>query len=228
MKYSRTCAVFSFLLVITGFFSQQSLAQTLLDERITGFDGAANTLQVQHVGPPRQIGFTPLTITSPTVITRIEQLSDSTPSMATSYEYAIRSNVAPYNLIESGPATLANRSTYANVTVGGNDSNLDQFTLTTSQLAPGTYFIAVYSSDGANAYNVISNTLVGDLRDLVSDSGGAPILVTGFHIYIRFFSAVGASSTTSVPALPPIGLLLLGAFLGLIAFRSKRAQNKTS
>ncbi|WP_299769492.1 hypothetical protein [uncultured Pseudoteredinibacter sp.] len=135
---------------------------------------------------------------------------------ATTFEYAIRNVDAPYSLVETGSATLTSRSVYTDVTIAGNNTNLDEFTLTTSQLPPGTYYMSVHASDG-NSYQSIANS-GGAVGPLLAENGGVPFLAgANFHMYVSFFGTVTPTSATGVPSLPPLGILFLGVALAIVA-----------
>ncbi len=215
-------------LFLTFFLSQLSTAQEItLTDRITGHVlAASNSLNNQVAGAGgRQVLLTQVSITAPTIITRVRQLSNSTLTSAAAFEYAIRSVTSPFNLIETGPATLASRSAYTDVTSAGNNSNLDEFTFSTSQLSPGTYYLAVYASDG-NTYQLLANS-TGPTEPLLAENGGVPFLAgANFHMFVSHFGTVASTSATGVPSLPPLRVLFLGVALAVVARYGQKRYRK--
>ncbi|MBB6522270.1 hypothetical protein [Pseudoteredinibacter isoporae] len=204
--------------------STQLAAQEItLRDRITGFNVAADSsFSNQLAGNGRHILFTQITISSPTTITRAMSVSDSTELGASMYEYAVRSNTSPYTLIDSGPATRTSRTPYPNVTHNGNNSNLDEFSFTSTQLPPGTYYVGVYSSDGVN-YSSIAHSS-GDIGPLFADNGSAILFApTDYHLFVSYFGiAVNSSSGShAVPMFPPLVSLAGLLSLLLVAFKTR-------
>lgn len=218
-------AILTFILLHTN--TQAFGQEVTLEDRTTGFSAAASdSFSNQAAGSGRLILFTEITISNPTRITKAMNVSNSTVAAANMYEYAIRSSTSPYGLIDSGPATRISRTSYTNVTHGGNNTNLDEFSFNSIQLQPGLYYIGVYSSDGIN-YDSIAHTS-GDLGPVLAENGGTPFFApTNYHMFVSYFGIEANGNATGIPALPPWGLLLLGAAMILISrnVRKKRGAH---
>ena len=180
MKISIVCLCMGFSLSV---FAQE----VIIKDNITGHDGAATNSLNNQTGPQRQVLLFPLEIEQTIEITRVRQLSDSTVvSPANGFSYAVREVQTPFQLISSGTANRINQTEYTAVTVAGNNTNLDEFTISGLTLGPGSYFFSVHSSDG-NPYRSPAST-VDDPELLLADSGGTPFLAGAqFHLYAQVF-----------------------------------------
>lgn len=161
-----------------------------IKDNITGFDSAAtNSLNNQTAGAGgRQILLTQHTFAQRAQVTRFFQVSSSTTvPVANGFSYAVRSLAAPNTLLFSGTATRINRTVYPNVTLAGNNTNLDEFQITGLTLDPGTYYFTVHASDG-NAYQVAAHSSLAT-EPLLAENGGVPFLAgANFHLYTSLFA----------------------------------------
>nr|WP_319387134.1 autotransporter outer membrane beta-barrel domain-containing protein [uncultured Roseibium sp.] len=122
------------------------------------------------------------------------QLSNSTLTGANGFSYSVRALASPYAELFTGTATRTNRTVYSNVTLSGNNTNLDEFSISGLTLDPGTYWIAVHASDG-NTYQVAANT-GDDPEPLLAENGGLPFLAgTNFHMYTTLYGIALFSAT---------------------------------
>lgn len=203
------------------FSSKTLLAQgTTLFDGISGYNHAATSTLTNQVNPGRQLLFSRITITTPTVITGSSQLSASPLATATTFGYSIRNDLAPHTLVESGIATLTNKSIYTNVTQGGNNTNLDEFSFNSSQLPPGSYLIGVHSTDG-NAYQSVAHNAI-DIAPLLVENGGTPFFAgANFHLYVRYFGNA-VSTANGIPSLPLWGFAMLSLlFIAIVRLRHR-------
>ncbi|MBB6523008.1 hypothetical protein [Pseudoteredinibacter isoporae] len=164
------------------------------------------------------ISYTPISITSQLTIGHIDVLSEAL-STATSFRYSIREGNAPYTEIDTGPATLVNRTVFPDVTLGANPSNLDEFEITSAPLAPGDYYITVYSTDSeySLAFAFRGAGLEPILRQLLNN----PPTINNRRLFFRISPGQASASmslgTTAVPAIPPMALGFLAlVILGIV------------
>ncbi len=207
----------------------------VVKDKITGFNSAAsNSLNNQTAGAGgRQILLTQYTFTQQTQVTRFVQLSNSTITGANGFSYSVRALASPYAELATGSATRTGRTVYSNVTLSGNNTNLDEFSISGLTLEPGTYWIAVHASDG-NTYQVAANT-GDDPEPLLAENGGAPFLAgTNFHMYtilygINPFSATFDEQKTIAFNTIPVNVSQVNSIssltLALINRRLSRLQN---
>ncbi|MBG6207666.1 outer membrane autotransporter protein [Labrenzia sp. EL_126] len=186
MKFDSTAIIFSTFAFLLSCSSQAQ--ETVVKDKITGFSSAAtNSLNNQTAGAGgRQILLTQYTFTQQTQVTRFVQLSNSTITGANGFSYSVRALASPYAVLTTGAATRTARTIYSNVTLGGNNTNLDEFSISGLTLDPGTYWIAVHASDG-NSYQVAANT-GDDPEPLLAENGGVPFLAgSNFHMYTTLY-----------------------------------------
>ncbi|MET1416017.1 autotransporter outer membrane beta-barrel domain-containing protein [Roseibium sp. HPY-6] len=167
-----------------------------MKDKITGFNSpATNSLNNQTAGVGgRQILLTQYTFTRQTQVTRFVQLSNSTVTGANGFSYSVRALASPFAELTSGTATRTGSTVYSNVTLGGNNTNLDEFSISGLTLEAGTYWIAVHASDG-NAYQVAANS-GEDPEPLLADSGGVPFVAgSNFHMYTILYGINPFSAT---------------------------------
>lgn len=186
MRLGSTAIIFA---IFAFLFSYSSQAQEFaVKDKITGFNSAAsNSLNNQTAGAGgRQILLTQHTFARQTQVTRFVQLSNSTLTGANGFSYSVRALASPYAELFTGTATRTNRTVYSNVTLAGNNTNLDEFSISGLTLDPGTYWIAVHASDG-NTYQVAANT-GDDPEPLLAENGGLPL--SGRHKFSHVYDPV--------------------------------------
>ena len=184
---------------LLGFFLSLPLALQAMEftikDNITGFDSAAtNSLNNQTAGAGgRQILLTQHTFTQQTEVTRFLQLSNSTLATANAFSYSVRELNTPFTELFTGTAIRTDRSLYSNVTIAGNDTNLDEFSIVGLTLDPGTYYFAVHASDG-NTYQSAASTGLA-AGPLLAENGGLPFLAgSNFHMYTALFGRLSSAA----------------------------------
>ncbi len=240
MGHFKLSAIGATLLV---FCSSSAFAQEILiKDNITGLaEAATNALNNQTAGAGgRQVLLTQHTFTGRTEITRFLQLSSSTAMpFANGFSYSVRSLNTPHAELASGTATRVSRTVYTDVTRDGDNTNLDEFTISGLILDPGTYYFTVHASDG-NAYQSIAHTAsAGGVEPLLAENGGVPFLAgANFHLYTQLFGIVtgGLAFETDlvqdfIPAAVDVTFSASGASLGsvgqrLAGFRSASASGE--
>ncbi|WP_120500030.1 autotransporter outer membrane beta-barrel domain-containing protein [Roseovarius sp. EL26] len=157
-----------------------------IKDNITGRSGAATNSLNNQVNPGRQILLSQHNFASKTQVTRFQMLSSTALTTANSFRYVVRALDAPNVELFSGTATRTSRTLYTAITQGGNNTNLDEFSIVGLTLDPGTYYFGVHSSDG-NAYQSIASTGAG-AEKLLAENGGTPFLAgADFLLYTALF-----------------------------------------
>lgn len=166
-------------------------AEVTIKDNISGYVTAAtNSLNNQTAGAGgRQILFSRHNFSQRTQITRFQALSSSTVAPAASgFSYSVRSLNSPYTELFSGSATRTSSTSYSNVTLAGNNTNFDEFSISGLVLDPGTYYVTVYASDG-NAYQLAAHNSL-DTEPLLAENGGVPFLAgSNFHLFTALFGS---------------------------------------
>ncbi len=175
--------------------------EVIIKDNITGLaEAATNSLNNQTAGAGgRQILLTQHTISQKTQITKFRLLSSSTAAPAANgFSYSVRRLNTPFAEIFSGTATRTGQTTYTDVTLTGNNTNLDEFQITGLVLDPGTYYFTVHASDG-NAYQVAAHSAsAGGVEPLLAENGGVPFLAgANFHLYTTLFGIFMTGSEES-------------------------------
>ena len=151
--------------------------EVIIKDNISGLaEAATNSLNNQTAGAGgRQILLTQHVFTQRSQVTRFRVLSSSTAMpVANGFSYSVRSLNTPFAELFTGTATRTSRTVYTDVTLAGNNTNLDEFAIAGLTLDPGTYYFTVHASDG-NAYQVAAHSAsAGGVEPLLAENGGVP------------------------------------------------------
>lgn len=217
--YVRKKIVQSFCFVILTLANCLAVAQEIaVFDTVTGAPSVTLAFTTNDVS--QKLGV-PVTLTSVSTITRVELIRVDSNS-STSFFYEVRNTTSPYALVDSGTPTRVSSTPTPSIHTR---AVLDRFTINSSSLAPGNYFVSV-SSSGNNDYSLFSGspTITNALIIGVAPAAIVPVTIMS-AVYAQ--SIATTNTATSVPTATPLALALLGSFLGFAVYRNRKNLKKS-